>query len=804
MALPRYQNIGIAAGGSVPQIPSVQQVNFPVRGEATRGYDALTNAMDVMASTFFKEAQIAATDEGRAYGAQNAPSQEQIKLAVETGTPIQPIGDSRTYFGRAAQEVSTRIAAIGVEAQAQLDMKKIKEGISTGAIGPSSVLPQVNSLIQGYSTALGQFDPVMGRKLQAELAKDGNTLYLAATSRAAAMAAAAAKKAITDVADAKLDNVKFVLEAGDRVVTDSNPMGEQTTSIVPAKDMVRVEQAKFDEVISRLKPKEQEKYREAWDKEVVKGVDLQVSNAILNNDVESVKQQLVSGEYRDLLRDKPEARYALINKIEYHERQVRVDQERENKLEAGRYQDQINNAIAALTDGRTDVDLSFYSREKTAKLFGENAERENMKIESALRINSEVSKLALATPAEQQATLQRLQSEIKTNAPDYQIRRNELAAIQTVITNNNTALKNDPAVYATKSPAVREAYTNMQQTLSNPESTDEMKRNAIDNYARNTLELQGYLGVAPENRVILPKNAVQDLAVNINTRFNSGENIAGLIQQQADYWGEKYWPAVERQLLGENFPKEVAVIANMLSFGQRNGAFLLAEGMNPERRKFVNEQVSRIPNADKDIKESIGSVMGSFSKSLMMQLNGPEVISAYASSIDTLAKGYVIQGSTPQEAVTKAYNQIIVGSYDFATTTRDTIRIPRFLEKKPTNVATSEVTLGTNFARFNIEQYPLVVRSISGISPEEAKRQYISSLKSFGYFSTKPDERGVIMVDPDGYMVKVREPDTGVERPFTLTWDELKTLSKEEAIRLQEQMTRGFISPEFRNPPRGK
>ena len=127
MALPRYQNIGVVAGGSIDRLPPI---DFPSRGEGTRGLDAISNALDVMAGAFFQEAKVAATEEGRIYGAQNAPSQEQIKLAVETGTPIQPIGDSRTYFGRAAQEVSGRIAAIGVEAQAQLDMKRIKDGIN--------------------------------------------------------------------------------------------------------------------------------------------------------------------------------------------------------------------------------------------------------------------------------------------------------------------------------------------------------------------------------------------------------------------------------------------------------------------------------------------------------------------------------------------------------------------------------------------------------------------------------------------------------------------------------------------------
>ncbi len=810
MALPRYQNIGIAAGGSVPQIPNVRQIDFPNRGEATRGFDALTSAMDVMSSAFFKEAQIAATDEGRAYGAQNAPSQEQIKLAVETGTPIQPIGDSRTYFGRAAQEVSTRIAAIGVEAQAQLDLKKIKQDISTGAIGPSGVLPQVNSLIQGYSTALGQFDPVMGRKLQAELAKDGNTLYLAATARAAAAAAAAAKKSITDVADAKLDNIKYVLEAGDRVSIDTNPMGEQTTVTMPVKDMLRIEEAKLEEVISRLKPSEQEKYRDQWSKEVVKGVELQVSNAILNGDVEGVKKQLVSGEYRDLLQNKPEARYTLINRIDVYEDQVARKQQAELRIEASRYTDQLENATAALKDGRTDVDLSFYSREKTAKLLGEKADSVNMQVESALRINSEVSKLAFATPTEQQATIQRLSSSLDPNSKEYTTRRAELVAVQKIIETNQASLTKDPALYVNKSPSVQQAYKDMQEALADPNRPQDQRRMAIDNYARSSLDMQAYLGVPAPNRAILPQQAVDTLALEITGRMNSGENVAGIIQSQANYWGPDYWPVVEKQLIGNNFPREVSVVSNMLNFGQRNAAFELASALQNDEKKKVDSYISTVKDANRDIKDQIASQLTEFQRSLQFRVGGPEQFNAYSTSVETLAKRYMFNtGSSAKDAVDKAYKDIIGGAYQFTATSRESVRIPNLVNGKPNDITPDVVSFGINTARNTIEKYPLAQpKSISGLKPDEIMRQYVSSLKSFGRFVTNSDETGVNIIDADGYAVKVVDPDSKAERLLSLTWNELKLISSQElearaqqaAQRRKQETTQPSIAPSFRLP----
>ena len=807
MALPRYQNIGVSAGGNIERLPGI---DFPSPREASRGLDALSGALDVMSQAFFGEAQIAATEEGRAYGAEMAPSQEQIRLAVETGTPITPIGDARTYFGRAAREVSTRIAAIGVEAQAQLDMKRIKDGISTGAIGPGGVMPQVNSLIQGYSTALGQFDPVMGRKLQAELAKDGNTLFLAATARAAAAAAAAAKKSITDVADAKLENVKFVLEAGDRVVVDSNPMGEQTTTVMPVKDMIRIEKEKLVNTISGLKPKEQEKYLENFDKELVKGVELQVSNAILNGDVTQVKKDLVSGEYRDLLREKPEARYTLIGRIDAYERQVAEAERQQNRIEAGRYEDQIKNAAAALADGRTDVDLSFYSREKTAKLLPEKADALNRDLESAIRVGSEVSKLTFATPAEIEASLTNMKNNIKSNAPDYISRTKEYNTVLNAVQTSRTALNNDPASYVRRNPVVQQSYKEMQEVLADPNRGDDQKRIAIDNYARASLDLQAYLGVPQPNRVILPKQEVDALAMSITGRMNSGENVAAIIQQQANYWGKDYWPVVERQLIDNKFPREVSVISNMLSFGQRNAAFELANAIQTDEKKKVEDYVSTIKDANTDIRGQTASMLTEFQRSLQFRIGGPEQYSAYSTSIETLAKRYMFNtGSSAKDAVERAYKDVIGGSYQFMTTSRDAIRIPNIVNGRINDVSPNVVSFGVNIARDTVEQYPITdIKSISGLKPDEAKRQYVSSLKTYGRFVTNDDETGVNLIDADGYAVKVEDPETKTVRILSLTWDELRLISSQEletraqqaAQRRRAETAPSPIQPQFRLP----
>ena len=241
MALPRYQNIGVGAGGGVGPI------DFPNRGEATRGFDALSTAMNTMSEAFFGEARIAATEEGQKYGAEKAPTAEQLRQAIETGAPLEPVGDSRTYFGKAANRAYSDVLVQQVNYAARGDIDRIQRDVAEGRIQVAEIVPKMNALISGYSAAMRDVDPALAKKTEALLAYEGNNAYLAATKAVASKAAAAAKTETVISAVDLINNIQTDFRSGDVREGEQGPL-------LPISEKLKIRQQQFEQAVSRLPP----------------------------------------------------------------------------------------------------------------------------------------------------------------------------------------------------------------------------------------------------------------------------------------------------------------------------------------------------------------------------------------------------------------------------------------------------------------------------------------------------------------------------------------------------------------------
>jgi hypothetical protein len=241
MALPRYQNIGVAAGAGIGAI------DFPNRGEATRGFDALSTAMNTMSEAFFGEARIAATEEGERYGAEKAPTQEQLRQAIETGQPLQPVADTRTYFGKAANKAYSELLIQQINYSARGDIDRIQRDATEGRIRVAEIVPKMNALIAGYSSAIRDVDPVLARKTEALLAYEGNSAYLAATKAIASKAADAAKTETVISAADLINNIQTDFRSGDVQEGEQGPL-------LPISEKLKIRQQQFEQSISRLPP----------------------------------------------------------------------------------------------------------------------------------------------------------------------------------------------------------------------------------------------------------------------------------------------------------------------------------------------------------------------------------------------------------------------------------------------------------------------------------------------------------------------------------------------------------------------
>jgi hypothetical protein len=289
MALPRYQNIGVAAGGGVGPI------DFPNRGEATRGLDAIGGAINAMSEAFFKEAQIAAVEEGEKYGAEKAPTQEQIRLAIEANQPLDRVGDSRTFFGKAADKAYGEVVSTQVQYMARTDLAKIRSDAESGAIAPGEIVPAVNSVITGYKTALAQVDPTLARRVEAQLAYDGNNIFLAATKRAAS---GVPKQLEADIRDTIMD-----LEENLPVVVASGPTIDQKTgAVLTTQDKIKVQRDLIEAAARRTnKPSYVERTLRNFDKKANEVVAKYVADWATDPDGNSVARvrELQSGKIND-------------------------------------------------------------------------------------------------------------------------------------------------------------------------------------------------------------------------------------------------------------------------------------------------------------------------------------------------------------------------------------------------------------------------------------------------------------------------------------------------------------------------
>ena len=238
MALPRYQNVGVEVGGGV------RALDFPNRGETVRGIDAISHVLDKMSESFFKEAATAATAEGEKYGAQNAPTQEQLKQAIKSGTPLPPVGDLRTYFGKAAKNAYSDVLTTQIQYAAKADIAKIKSDAEAGAIGTGSIIPRINSVIKGYSGALADVDPALGKKIEAHLAYEGNNAYLAASKSAASKAAAELKTQNVINGYDLVNTVADDFKAGDTIGADG--------TMVTVNDRVDIRAAQLRQITAKL------------------------------------------------------------------------------------------------------------------------------------------------------------------------------------------------------------------------------------------------------------------------------------------------------------------------------------------------------------------------------------------------------------------------------------------------------------------------------------------------------------------------------------------------------------------------
>ena len=168
--LPRYTPAGITIAAPQPLTTAPQAAAASLGRTVSAGLDRISNFA-------FRQAYQQAAVEGREYGAEKAPTIEQIKQAQEDGEPLTTPGDTTTVFGRAARAQGLATMRLNVESAGRAELAQIHAKVINTEVPVDQYASQMNDVIKGYGDAIAQASPRAAGALRASLATVASMQY---------------------------------------------------------------------------------------------------------------------------------------------------------------------------------------------------------------------------------------------------------------------------------------------------------------------------------------------------------------------------------------------------------------------------------------------------------------------------------------------------------------------------------------------------------------------------------------------------------------------------------------------------
>lgn len=374
-------------------------------------------------------------------------------------------------------------------------------------------------------------------------------------------------------------------------------------------------------------------------------------------------------------------------------------------------------------------------------------------LQQAEAYGQKVQQIQWATPEELQGIAaserQRLES-----PQDYQRVSKEVGSLMKAIEERNTALVSDPARYVMQDEGVQASYARMAEMQRTEGATPEQVRRATRNYAETALAEQERLGLPPEARRILPAQTAAEMARQFRQQPEGGQNAAVAMQAMARQWGE-HWPQVFADMQGD-LPGTALVIGMMEGPDQRLAAERLAEA-SLVGAKALKENLPG--DKTRDLNDNILAEMDEFQGTLNMLPGGDRTFGTVREGVELLALSYMSEGDSQENAITRAYNDVVGKRYNI----EGTYRIP--VEQDRYAVRDGAASILSNLGEVEGLDLPF---DDFGLPEDELREQYISSLEEFGYWVTAPDESGLLLYRPDQKAATVNG------RPFVVPWEDLE------------------------------
>jgi len=350
--LPRYTPAGITIAAPQP---------VPIAGAqaAASAFNTLSNGIDRITNFAFRQAMQQAVVEGAEYGADKAPTIEQIKQAQEDGEPVNVPGDTTTVFGRAARSAALTNMRLNVESAARNELVQMHANILKTEVPADQYAAQMNNLIKGYGDAIASASPTAAGALRASLATIASMQYKVHATQLASKAeqrrkveAEAAILNIIEGADNIVkagDQFQDAFEPGDQIVIPSEAIAAsernkiiQLSRLVGDREMLTRNLQKFNDRMISAKKNIMVEYAKTADGYV----DFKKYEELWSNEIKDLQRAALWNSLDD--KRKQEVRDAVINA----NRQRTAIEEHEMSIREKRTQQEVSKtetrAIAAL------------------------------------------------------------------------------------------------------------------------------------------------------------------------------------------------------------------------------------------------------------------------------------------------------------------------------------------------------------------------------------------------------------------------------------------------------------------------
>ena len=283
------------------------------------------------------------------------------------------------------------------------------------------------------------------------------------------------------------------------------------------------------------------------------------------------------------------------------------------------------------------------------------------------------AQVKLAPAADLPKLLQSLDPGNDATIDGYAIKEKKFEAAQRAITQRNSQLADDPALYAFNVPTVKAAYDQMQANPNDPAS--------VQAYVNETNTQQMRLGVPPDKVSVLSNSQAQAEVQQIEQTDPAQGNITATLNGMEKKYGPA-WNDVLGSLQKAGLRPEYSVLASMTAPGQLtaqvDGQRMLSYIANNKGGvKALEEQAGPTNKGeiDKAIDDRAGAALSAFKATTAYQSSGLELAQNVQGFVRNLALYYAGTGQAKSgdEAVQKAVDGVINQHYDFV----DSARVPK-------------------------------------------------------------------------------------------------------------------------------